>query len=344
MKWTSTIISLQALWLVSSLDLAQSRKSTLALVPTRTSTSINRVGRERANEINANTRKIGYAMRDKKRSLLPFGSAHIHNNIPRGNMIVRGGANSVDSNENGSSNAKRNKILIAVVLSCLVATGVCNREAIASFDFKGKLASNLDILASKGTRGLVMYTVAFMLWEITVGVTTPVETAAGMAFGLKKGFIANAIGKTSGATIAFLLGRYVLKDAVESKLEGNEYMELVQDSIVKTPVRVALIWRFSFLPEQIKNFGLAVLPVKLWQFVLAVCMHGLPFTTLWSFLGNEMGLIVRGVVDGPSRTLKFLLGGVYVFGFFISPSMVGLWIKGLRDEKLKKDEAAKKKK
>jgi len=289
-------------------------------------------------------------MRNQKRSLFPFGSANMHDNMPRGNMnmIVRGGANtnSVDTNDDNApspNNSKRNKIVMAFILSSLIATGVYNREAIASFDFKGKLASNLDTFASKGTRGLVMYTLAFMLWEITVGVTTPVETAAGMAFGLKQGFIANAIGKVSGATIAFLLGRYVLKDAVESKLEGNEYMELVQDSIVRTPVRVALIWRFSFLPEQIKNFGLAVLPVKLWQFVLAVCMHGLPFTTLWSFLGNEMGLIVRGVVDGPSRTLKILMGGVYVFGFFISPSMVGLWIKGLRDEKLKKDEAAKKK-
>jgi hypothetical protein len=54
-----------------------------------------------------------------------------------------------------------------------------------------------------------------------------------------------------------------------------------------------------------------------------------------------MGLIVRGVMDQPSRTLKILMSGVYVFGFFISPSMVGLWIKGLRDEKLKKESGSK---
>lgn len=160
-----------------------------------------------------------------------------------------------------------------------------------------------------------------------------------MAFGLRNGIAANAIGKSSGAIVAFLLGRFVLRGVVEKKLEGNEYLSLVQDSIVKNPIRVALIWRFSFLPEQMKNFGLAVLPVKIWQFVCALLLHGFPFTLLWTFLGNEMGLIVRGVVDSPSRTLKILMSWVYIFGFFISPSLVGFWIKGLRDGKIQKEKS-----
>jgi uncharacterized membrane protein YdjX (TVP38/TMEM64 family) len=212
-----------------------------------------------------------------------------------------------------------------------------NRQAIAAFNFKEELTNVLDYLAGLGTPGLIIYTIAFTLWEIVVGVTTPVETAAGMAFGLKNGIISNAIGKTTGAISAFLLGRYVLKDYVEKKLEGNEYMDLVQDSIVKNPLRVSLIWRFSFFPEQVKCCGLAVLPVKLWQYIAAVLIHGFPFTLLWTFLGNEMGAIVRGTVSQPSKTLKLLIGGVYVFGFFISPSLVGMWIKGLKDAKLEKD-------
>lgn len=268
-------------------------------------------------------------------------SVLLHNTIASkfSATALRGGSDSAAPAEKDSS-SKRKKIVGSIVLSALAILVASNRKSIAAFDFKGELATRLDYLASLGTPGIVMYIVGFMIWEITVGVTTPVETAAGMAFGLKNGIIANAIGKTSGAFIAFLLGRYVLKDFVQDKLKGNELMELVEDSIVEKPVRVALIWRFSFLPEQIKNFGLAVLPVKTWQFVTAVLMHGFPFTLLWSFVGAEMGQIVRGTLDAPSRTLKILLGGVYVFGFFISPSMVGLWVKGLRDKKLKKEAAA----
>ena len=264
----------------------------------------------------------------------------VHRKTRASSIVVRGGAtdgNNASTNTENDSPSKLKKLVLPTLLcSALVILLAVNRKSISAFNLKDELATGLDTLAGLGTPGVIMYIIAFALWEITIGVTTPVETAAGMAFGLKNGIIANAIGKTSGAIIAFLLGRYVLKDFVEKKLEGNEYMDLVQDSIVKNPVRVALIWRFSFLPEQIKNFGLAVLPVKTWQFILAVFMHGFPFTLLWTFLGNEMGMIVRGVASSPSRTLKVLMTGVYVFGFFISPSLVGLWVKGLRDEKMKK--------
>lgn len=260
-------------------------------------------------------------------------------------ITTRGGAKDGDDTvePGGGSASNLKKVVLPTILSLVAVLAAMNKKSIAAFDFKGELSSKLDELAALGTPGIIMYIIGFCLWEITVGVTTPVETAAGMAFGLKNGIWANALGKTSGALIAFLLGRYVFKGYVEEKLEDNELMNLVQDSIVKNPVRVALIWRFSFLPEQIKNFGLAVLPVKTWQFLSAVLMHGFPFTLLWTFLGAEMGLIVRGVIDQPSRTLKILMSGVYVFGFFISPSMVGLWVKGLRDEKKKKEAAAKQK-
>jgi len=264
---------------------------------------------------------------------------------------IRGGSKqrvvtSLKSSENSPEGTPTKYSLTKKTASILIVSSLAtalfmNRHAISAFNFKEELTNVLDYLAGLGTPGLIIYTIAFMLWEIVVGVTTPVETAAGMAFGLKNGIISNAIGKTCGAICAFLLGRYVLKDYVEKKLEGNEYMDLVHDSIVKNPLRVSLIWRFSFFPEQVKCFGLAVLPVKLWQYIAAVLIHGFPFTLLWSFLGNEMGAIVRGTASQPSKTLKLLIGGVYVFGFFISPSLVGMWIKGLRDAKLEKDSKKK---
>ncbi len=349
------ILLTQVLLVASNLGDCKAHRPVLALlVPPSTSTS-QLSSREKASKTNiSKTANLSdFVRRYNDRNVRPYArnsQIAIVNGDGGGamdKMTLRGGNSNSNGSEaddiNKSPPSKMKKVIISTVLCGLAVAIACNREAIAQFDFKQKLATNLDRLASQGTKGLILYTLAFMLWEVTVGVTTPCETAAGMAFGFQKGVIANVIGKTSGAMIAFLLGRYVLKDTVEKKLKDNEYMELVQDSIKKTPIRVALIWRFSFLPEQIKNFGLAVLPVKLWQFALAVCMHGMPFTMLWTFMGNEMGMVVRGVIDSPTRVLKLLITGVYVFGFFISPSLVGLWIKGLRDEKLKKEEAASKK-
>ena len=245
-------------------------------------------------------------------------------------------------NEKTTISKKIKKITYALSLSFIITMIAFNKDAILSFDFKGELAKQLEILSSMGSKGLIMYIISFLLWELLVGVTTPVETAAGMAFGFQKGILANAVGKTSGAILSFLIGRFVLKDYVTGKLQDNEYMDLVKHSITERPIRVALIWRFSFLPEQIKNFGLAILPVQTWQFVTAVLLHGFPFTLLWTFMGNEMGLVVKGVVDQPSKILKLLIVGVNVLGFFVSPSLVAMWVKGLRDEKIKRDEMKRK--
>ena len=149
-------------------------------------------------------------------------------------------------------------------------------------------------------KGLIIYTLLFALWEIVVGVTTPVETAAGMAFGLKKGIVASAVGKIGGAIVAFTVSRYMFFDAVSQKLKDNEMMRLVRDDVAHNPLGVALLWRFSPLPEQIKTCGLSVLPIRTRYFVAAVVLHGLPFTCLWTCLGAEAGALAKGVVSAPS--------------------------------------------
>lgn len=134
-----------------------------------------------------------------------------------------------------------------------------------------------------------------------------------MAFGIKRGIIASAIGKMGGAVLAFLIGRYALQDYVQKKLEGNEMMDLVEDSIKENPIGVALIWRFSFLPEFIKNFGLALLPLRTIHFMTAVFLHGFPFTCLWTCLGAEARKSLT-LQAAPSQTLKIMVTGVYILG------------------------------
>ena len=271
--------------------------------------------------------------------------------IPRGGGIQLRQSN--DSNNAVSDNSsdeddKTKKIRNAIVAVSVLTLAVWKKEVLlgalqnikGDFDLKQFLIDKLDTLAGYGNTGLVVYTVMFALWEILVGVTTPVETAAGMAFGVKNGIICSAIGKMGGAVLAFLIGRFLLFDYFTEKLKDNEMMGLVQESIQENPVRVALIWRFSFLPEQIKTFGLSVLPVSLLHYVTAVVLHGFPFTCLWTAMGAEAGVLARGTVTTPSNVFKVLVVGIQIFGFFISPTMVGLWVKSLKDRQNAKKKGA----
>mmetsp|Transcript_33645 Transcript_33645/g.81545 ORF Transcript_33645/g.81545 Transcript_33645/m.81545 type:complete len:522 (-) Transcript_33645:3235-4800(-) len=202
--------------------------------------------------------------------------------------------------------------------------------------FRDTMVPILDRLNGAGIKGQVIYTLSLVLWTMTAGITTPVETAAGIAFGMKKGVICNAIGKIGGAVLSFILGRHFLYKYVHRKLKDNEILGLVEEAIEENPLWVSLMMRFSPLPEFAKNFGLSILKVRARWFAFAVLLHGLPFTCLWTSMGAETAAVMRG--GAPSTTLKVLMTGVTWFGF-VSPTVIGLWINGLRKKRKEREEA-----
>jgi uncharacterized membrane protein YdjX (TVP38/TMEM64 family) len=225
-----------------------------------------------------------------------------------------------NSDLTSSPSTKRRKLTKFVSTALvLLAIGAWKRTAIlAAYEafnptyLNDWLISRLDKLSDAGNVGLVIYTISLVLWTMTAGVTTPMETAAGLAFGVRNGIICNAIGKTTGAVFSFLLGRHYLFNYVDRNLKNNELLQLVEESIEDNPLGVSLMVRFAPLPEFAKNFGLSVLKVKTRYFLLAVLVHGVPFTCLWTCLGAETGRVMRGGI--PSTTMKMLLSGVTWFG------------------------------
>lgn len=224
--------------------------------------------------------------------------------------------------------------LLPALRACLLPALSSVRAAVSATaaGANARLTSVLGRLSRAGPRGLAAYAAFFTLWEMTVGITTPVETAAGMAFGRTRGMLASGAGKVLGASSSFLLGRYMFAGYVRGHFGDNEILSLVGESIRERPLQVALLMRFSPLPEFVKNFGLSTLPLGFGHFVAAVMLHGIPFTCLWTCMGAETAnVMIRG--GAPSALLKVLVSGVSWFGFFISPTMIGIWIKSLRDKK-----------
>mmetsp|Transcript_2992 Transcript_2992/g.6509 ORF Transcript_2992/g.6509 Transcript_2992/m.6509 type:complete len:325 (+) Transcript_2992:87-1061(+) len=198
-------------------------------------------------------------------------------------------------------------------------------------DLKVALASILDGLSQSGIKGMVVYTLLFTLWTMTVGGTTPIETAAGMAFPLKKAIPLSAIGKIGGAFFQYALAKYLFSDYARKKMANNKWLDKINASFQSHPYRVALIWRFSPLPEFVKNIGPALVPTLRTRYqILATLTHGLPFTILWSCLGREAAIVARG--GEASLLLKRMVPVISAVGLVVSPTLFGMWLKGLSRE------------
>ncbi len=193
----------------------------------------------------------------------------------------------------------------AIAAATIVAPSAPMPRPPGEYRPRAALVSILDGLSRSGARGMAAYAIGFALWTMTVGVTTPVETAAGMAFPLRAAVPLSAFGKIGGASLQFALARYLFSERARRWAGGNKWMGRINASFRRRPFGSALVWRFSPLPEFVKNVGPALVPgLKTRHQLLAVLTHGLPFTALWSCMGNEAAIVARGVSPRLSRSIS----------------------------------------
>ena len=180
----------------------------------------------------------------------------------------------------------------------------------------------------------LLYTLSMAIWEFFGMSTIPVETAAGMVFGWG-GLYWSGIGKLLGAFLAFGLGRGALSSFVEKKLSTNEFLNMVQHSAEDNPLLTVALIKMSCFPETVKNFGSAILkPIQWWMFVLGSGIHGLTFTSLWTYLGVDTAARLKdteGLLP-PDKRLKLLLTLALINGVVVSPLSMFYWTRTLQKQ------------
>jgi len=286
---------------------------------------------------------------------------NIHNII----LSLSGGSSQPKQNSNSisSSSYKNNKVVnsnkskvltknisIGIILSSITITlYLTNKQHIHTFLsyysklFKDWLQYTLLQINRMGNYGLVIYTMTFAIWEFLGQTTCPVETAAGMAFGVKRGLIASSIGRFLGAILAFIIGRYTIcYKILQNKLlltssnnndnnddiSNNKIISMANKSMKLHPYRTCLVIRYSCFPEIIKNFGLSILDhITPFRYASTMLIHAVPFTTLWTLVGHEAALKLA-FDDGnikvyqPNKILPWFVLGVPIFGIVGSPAIV----------------------
>lgn len=266
-----------------------------------------------------------------------------HDDLLKQLEVLRGG-DSKNASSRGDSNNNNNNVVIrntitATGLICITTLTYLHWGTIKTFfnreKFRTSIIQTLNDVASQGNRGLLLYTIGFVFWECCGLPTSVVETAAGMAFGFHKGLLGSFIGKTCGSILAFTLGRTLLSDVVGKKMDENEMFGLIERGIEAKPFQSALILRYSPFPQLIKNFALSITkPVTFPIFILAISIHGFPFSLLWAALGHDSSMRLRASEMGESMTTNVVLNSILVFvtifGFVVSPAITGWWLADLR--------------
>ncbi len=137
--------------------------------------------------------------------------------------------------------------------------------------------------------------------------------AAGATFGLGPGVAYVMTGATLGASLAFLLARYVARDAIEQRLAGNARFAAVDRAIGREGWRIVVLLRLSpVFPFNLLNYSLGLTRVRFADYVLA-SIGMLPGSLLYTWSGVVVGDLVRlagggGPERGPAYYTVVVLG------------------------------------
>jgi len=172
----------------------------------------------------------------------------------------------------------------AVALHGVDDTLASAREALESF---------AALVATLGPLGQVLYVATYAGLELVLLPATPLALLAASMFGLYPGLLLSSAGGITGATTAFLLSRYALRERVVAATRNTPQFKAIDRAIERDAFKVVLLINLSPLAslQNILNYVYGTTSVELGPYMAASYLALLPrtyATVAAGYLGSSL--------------------------------------------------------
>lgn len=211
------------------------------------------------------------------------------------------------------------KVIIFVIL--IVSTLLLNQH----FGWSEYLSDGKNLLFLKRTVNDNLFLAVLIYIGVTVigcvvfalpGVTFAV--LAGILFGPVLGIFVCLQATTLGAMLAFIVGRFFLKDGVKPLVEQNKLLKkLLFSNNDKSETLVLIITRMvPIFPYNLQNFAYGITDISFWKYSV--------LTFIFMFPGVSFFTIgAAGITATGDRWKYFIVAGILA----IAVTLLGIWIK-----------------
>ena len=200
-----------------------------------------------------------------------------------------------------SINGRSRWVLYAIAAVALVL-------ALKYFHVQDLLKAALDWIGKLGPWGPVIFIGIYIVAAVLFIPGSVLTLGAGALFGVVLGSVCVSVGATLGATAAFLVGRYLARDAIARKIARNEKFAAIDRAVADEGWKIVLLTRLSpVFPFTLLNYAFGLTRVKLSHYVLASWLGMIPGTVMYVYLGS---LVNVGAGHRQRTTGEWVLYGV----------------------------------
>jgi len=189
------------------------------------------------------------------------------------------------------SAARRIPLKPVLLVLGLVAVIVLGRV----YGLGGRIEELRDWITGLGPLGPLAYIGIYAVAVVAAVPGSVITLIAGALFGSVVGVVVVSIGSTLGAGLAFLVSRYLARDAVRRWIAGNEtFARLDRLTEENGAVVVALTRLTPIFPFNLLNYGFGLTRVRFRTYFFWSWLCMLPFTVVYVVFGDTLAKVSSG--------------------------------------------------
>jgi uncharacterized membrane protein YdjX (TVP38/TMEM64 family) len=165
-----------------------------------------------------------------------------------------------------------------------------------------------------GAAGGALYAIFYIAGTALFFPGLPLTLGAGFLYGAVIGTLVVSPASVAGATLAFLIARYLARDWVTRRIKKYPQAAAMDRAIEKNGFKAVVLLRLQpVLPFNILNYALGLTSIRLRDYMLASWVGMFPATVLYVYLGsvmNDISDLLRGRPNSGIAGRLLLWGGL----------------------------------
>lgn len=205
--------------------------------------------------------------------------------------------------------------LLILVGITLVAAPAQAQEAAANGGFNPQelLRNALQWVNDLGAIAPIAFILIYIVATVAFLPGSVLTLGSGVLFGIFQGSLYVFLGSTIGATLAFLVGRYLARGWISKKIAGNQKFSAIDRAVGREGFKIVLLTRLSpIFPFNLLNYGLGVTGVSLKDYVLA-SVGMIPGTVMYVYIGSLAGSLAT--IGGETNANPVAQWAIRIIGF-----------------------------
>lgn len=211
------------------------------------------------------------------------------------------------------SKRKKQIIILTVVAALIAAVFAFDLQSYLSLEYIKSRQQDFNRFYAENT--VLTIAVFFGIYVLTTALSIPgaavLTLLAGALFGLLTGTILVSFASTLGATLAFLVSRFLLQETVQKKF-GTK-LEVINRGVEREGEYYLFTLRLiPVFPFFVINLVMGLTPIKTVKYWIVSQIGMLPGTIVYIFAGTQLARVdsIKDILS-PDLILAFVLLGIF---------------------------------